>query len=571
MMWPNPFNPYEGGPTVIEWLKQVCDKFNELLTAIKNVRELPAGGSHGQVPTPKKDGSGYEWVDQSGGGGGGTSDLLWKPTVSTAGVISWARSSSTTAPANQNIKGPQGATGPQGKPGVKGDPGPTGPTGPTGPRGATGETGPQGLAGTPGKDGATPTFEVGTVTKLDPDAEPTVTLESVGGDLYMMDFGIPQGQPGTPGGGGTSDLLWTPTVSTTGVISWARSSSTTAPASQNIKGPQGATGPQGKPGVKGDPGPTGPTGPTGPRGATGETGPQGLAGTPGKDGATPTFEVGTVTKLDPDAEPTVTLESVGGDLYMMDFGIPQGQPGTPGGGGGGDVTASGNNVFTGTNHFEGLTVLGETHVETPNDDNDATNKLYVDTLVSTTKTATVNEVNQHTTEVVNALRVLPAGGTAGQVPTIAPDGTAVEWKTPETGGGSGGGGVEWVEVALTNTDRTIGEVHLFYDKADNTHLKMLGYFTSSVNLKAASFTLPDNNPLDYGHSVVAALPVSNCIYLSFVLFNGTTVTIENKTPLGSTYYHFVGTEFYVVPSAPMKPEVLREPTDIPLPDPTIGE
>lgn len=443
MMWPNPFNPYEGGPTVIEWLKQVCDKFNELLTAIKNVRELPAGGSHGQVPTPKEDGSGYEWVDQSGGGGGGTSDLLWKPTVSTAGVISWARSSSTTAPASQNIKGPQGATGPQGKPGVKGDPGPTGPTGP---RGATGETGPQGPAGTPGKDGATPTFEVGTVTKLDPDAEPTVTLESVGGDLYMMDFGIPQGQPGTPGGGG----------------------------------------------------------------------------------------------------------------------------------GGGDVTASGNNVFTGTNHFEGLTVLGETHVETPNDDNDATNKLYVDTLVSNTKTVTVNEVNQHTTEVVNALRVLPAGGTAGQVPTIAPDGTAVEWKTPETGGGSGGGGVEWVEVALTNNANTTGEVHLFYDKADNTHLKMVGYFTSSTNLQAVSFTLPDNNPIDYGHRVVAALPTSalnlrNSIYVTGVIFNGTTVTIESYTAMSSSYYRFVGTEFYVVTSAPQTYERLDEPTDIPLPDPTIGE
>lgn len=443
MMWPNPFNPYEGGPTVIEWLKQVCDKFNELLTAIKNVRELPAGGSHGQVPTPKEDGSGYEWVDQSGGGGGGTSDLLWKPTVSTAGVISWARSSSTTAPASQNIKGPQGATGPQGKPGVPGSPGPTGPTGPRGP---AGETGPQGPAGTPGKDGATPTFEVGTVTKLDPNAEPTVTLESVGGDLYTMDFGIPQGQPGTPGGGG----------------------------------------------------------------------------------------------------------------------------------GGGDVTASGNNVFTGTNHFEGLTVLGETHVETPNDDNDATNKLYVDTLVSNTKTATVNEVNQNTTEVVNALRVLPAGGTAGQVPTIAPDGTAVEWKTPETGGGSGGGGVEWVEVALTNAANTTGEVHLFYDKADNTHLKMVGYFTSSGNLQAVSFTLPDNNPIDYGHRVVAALPTStlntrNSIFMTGVIFNGTTVTIETYTSMSSSYYRFVGTEFYVVTSAPRTSEVLREPTYIPLPDPTIGE
>ena len=262
---------------------------------------------------------------------------------------------------------------------------------------------------------------------------------------------------------------------------------------------------------------------------------------------------------------------------MMDFGIPQGQPGTPGGGGGGgDVTASGNNVFTGTNHFDGLTVLGETHVETPNDDNNATNKLYVDTLVSTTKTATVNEVNQHTTEVVNALRVLPAGGTAGQVPTIAPDGTAVEWKTPETGGGSGGGGVEWVEVALTNDTNTIGEVHLFYDKADNTHLKMVGYFNSSTNSHNVSFTLPDNNPFDYGHMVAAALPttaldVRYTSQMTNVAFNGTSVTINSYTAISSNYYRFVGTEFYVVTNAPQTSEVLREPTDIPLPDTTIGE
>ena len=359
MMWPNPFNPYEGGPTVIEWLKQVCDKFNELLTAIKNVRELPAGGSHGQVPTPKEDGSGYEWVDQSGGGGGGTSDLLWKPTVSTAGVISWARSSSTTAPASQNIKGPQGATGPQGKPGVKGDPGPTGPTGP---RGATGETGPQGPAGTPGKDGATPTFEVGTVTKLSPDAEPTVTLENVGGGLYMIDYGIPQGQPGAPGAGS------------------------------------------------------------------------------------------------------------------------------------GDVVAAGNNVFTGTNHFQGLTVLGETHAETPTNNNDVTNKLYVDTLAGTTKTSAVTEADEHTDSKISALRTLPAGGTSGQVPTIASDGESVEWKTPS--GGGGGSGVEWVEVTPSQpgaSSLNIDNLKLWYDKNDHQHLKFEGYIWMGTGSSSALYIeMPDD-------------------------------------------------------------------------------
>lgn len=119
-MLPLPFLPYEGGPTIIEWLNQICQKFNELLTAVKNVRELPPGGTHGQVATPKEDGSGYEWVNQSGGGGGGGSDDLWYPTVTTAGIISWAKSSTTTPPTSRNIKGPKGNDGTPGTPGKDG-------------------------------------------------------------------------------------------------------------------------------------------------------------------------------------------------------------------------------------------------------------------------------------------------------------------------------------------------------------------------------------------------------------------------------------------------------------------
>lgn len=319
-----PFLPYEGGPTIIEWLNQICQKFNELLTVVQNVRELPAGGEHGQVATPKEDGTGYEWVDQSGGGGGGgSSDDLWRPTVSPDGVISWRKSTSTTTPTPQNIKGPKGDKGTDGAPGA------IGPAGPAGPKGDAGEQGPAGAAGPAGKDGATPTFEAGSVTKLAPTADPTVTLEYVSVNHYMIDFGIPQGE----------------------------------------KGDTGAVGPQG------------------PKGEKGDTGPQG----------------------------------------------PQGPAGT----GSGDVLASGNNVFTGTNHFEGLTVLGETHAETPTDDNDVTNKLYVDTLAGTTETNAVTEADKHTDNKLHALRTLPAGGTSGQVPTIASDGSTVEWKTPSGGGGGG--------------------------------------------------------------------------------------------------------------------------------------
>ena len=56
-------------------------------------------------------------------GGGGTSDELWRPTVSQSGDISWQKSTTDTPPDTQNIKGP------------KGDTGDTGATGPQGPKG----------------------------------------------------------------------------------------------------------------------------------------------------------------------------------------------------------------------------------------------------------------------------------------------------------------------------------------------------------------------------------------------------------------------------------------------------
>ena len=381
-MLPLPFLPYEGGPTIVEWLNQICQKFNELLTAVKNVRELPPGGNHGQVATPKEDGSGYEWVNQSGGGGG--SDDLWYPTVTTAGVISWAKSSTNTPPASRNIKGPKGNDG---------------------------------TPGTPGKDGVSPTANV-----VQTETGATITVTDASGTTTAK---LKNGTPGTDG----------------------------------------------VPGAPGAP------------------------GAPGKDGITPTFEVGTVTKLSPDAEPTVTLENVGGGLYMIDYGIPQGHPGTPGAGSG-DVVAAGNNVFTGTNHFEGLTVLGETHAETPNNNNDVTNKLYVDTLAGTTKTSAVTEADEHTDSKISVLRTLPAGGTSGQVPTIASDGESVEWKTPSGGGSGGGGGVEWVEVTpsqVGSTNLNIDNLKLWYDKNDHQHLKFEGYIWVTAGTSSALYIImPDD-------------------------------------------------------------------------------
>ena len=467
-MLPLPFLPYEGGPTIIEWLNQICQKFNELLTAVKNVRELPPGGNHGQVATPKEDGSGYEWVNQSGGGGGGGSDDLWYPTVTTAGVISWAKSSTTTPPASRNIKGPKGNDG---------------------------------APGAPGKDGVSPTANV-----VQTETGATITVTDASGTTTAK---LKNGTPGTDGAPGT-------------------------------------------PGAPGAP------------------------GAPGKDGITPTFEVGTVTKLSPDAEPTVTLEDVGGGLYMIDYGIPQGQPGTPGTGSG-DVVAAGNNVFTGTNHFEGLTVLGETHAETPTNNNDVTNKLYVDTLAGTTKTSAVTEADEHTDNKIRTLRTLPAGGTSGQVPTIASDGKSVEWKTPSGGGGGGGGGVEWVEVTPSQGDHTklnTDNLKLWYDKNDHQHLKFEGYIWANANSSNVLYlTMPDDFSPVVSEMWVPLLALIGT-NISFVATVTLYVQVTNNHrlciyPSGNSSWllnrrYAVGSEIYLNPSQliPTTSDEVNDDSDI---------
>lgn len=120
------------------------------------------------------------------GGGGGDSDNIWKPTVSSNGEITWRKSTSTTTPDPQNIKGPKGdegdpgETGPQGPAGPKGD---TGETGAQGPKGDTGDTGPQGPKGDTGETGATgPKGDTGATGPQGPkgdDGDPGLGIKSM--------------------------------------------------------------------------------------------------------------------------------------------------------------------------------------------------------------------------------------------------------------------------------------------------------------------------------------------------------------------------------------------------------
>lgn len=195
----------------------------------------------------------------------------------------------------------------KGEKGDKGNPGSTGPQGPIGPGGKSayeiavdegyygtvdqwleslkGETGPQGEQGATGK--GIKSVVVNSQSHL------IVT--------YTDDTWTDAGE--VSGGGTSSDVAWLPSVDAEGNLSWSRSSTQIAPATQNIMGPQGEQGIQGE---KGDTGATGAQGKSaydvavdtgfsgtveewlaslkGEKGDTGAQGEQGIQGVQGEQG-----------------------------------------------------------------------------------------------------------------------------------------------------------------------------------------------------------------------------------------------------------------------------------------------
>lgn len=166
------------------------------------------------------------------------------PIVSEDGELSWTNNGGLENPEPVNIKGPQGEQGTPGK---------------------DGEAGPQGIQGVQGNPGTAATITVGSVTKGD---NPSVT-NSGNENQAVFDFVLPKGdkgdigESGPRGEQGSPGFVFTPSVSTEGVISWTNDGSLDNPTPINIKGPKGDTGDRG---------------PQGPIGLTGEQGPPGTAG-----------------------------------------------------------------------------------------------------------------------------------------------------------------------------------------------------------------------------------------------------------------------------------------------------
>ena len=185
------------------------------------------------------------------------------------------------------LKGPQGEIGergPKGDPFIYSDFTPEQLSALKGPKGDIGEQGPQGDQGPIGNTGSPAGFGTPTAsaTQLEPNAEPTVTVEASGEDtskIFNFVFGIPKGAKGDTGEKG-------------------------AQGDQGIQGPQGVQGPKGADGIKGD---TGEQGPVGEKGADGDSGVY-------VGSSTPTDPQKNVW-IDPTGNPT-TLNELGAALHV---------------------------------------------------------------------------------------------------------------------------------------------------------------------------------------------------------------------------------------------------------------
>ena len=236
---------------------------------------------------------------------------------------------------------------------------------------------------------------------------------------------------GGGGGGGESDKLWYPYI-VERVLNWRKTTSTTTPTPfdlNQLKGDPGTNGTNGEDGFSPSASvkqtSTGATITiTDKTGTTTAEIKNGADGAPGAAAGFGTVDATATTGTTADATVTTDGPDTAKNMHFA-FTIPTG-----GGGGTGDVTAAGNNTFSGTNKFTGRVdfesnvYLGDkTHVNTPTSNENATNKLYVDTLAGTTQsTAETNAKNYTDEQIAGAIGV-------GDTTTLEPGNNATVTET----------------------------------------------------------------------------------------------------------------------------------------------
>lgn len=166
----------------------------------------------------------------------GPQGYTYTPSVSSTGVITWTNNGGLANPSAVNIKGPQGDQGPKGDPFTFSDFTQSQLDALRGPEGQ------QGPSGSDGKNGVTFTPSLsssGVLTFTNDGGLPNPTAVSLKG---------PQGEPGKDGVNGSNGIdgaTFTPSVNANGDLSWTNNQGLTNPVTVNIRGPQGQKGEDG--------------------------------------------------------------------------------------------------------------------------------------------------------------------------------------------------------------------------------------------------------------------------------------------------------------------------------------
>lgn len=246
------------------------------------------------------------------------------------GLLSWTNDAAMPNPEPVDIRGPQGERGEKGE------------TGAQGPKGDTGNgfkimgyyaslSELQGAVPAPALGDA---YGVGASEPYDiyiwggsswVDNGPIQGPAGEKGDKGDTGETGPKGDTGAQGPAGADGATFTPSVDSSGNLSWTNDGGLENPQTVNIRGPQGAKGDTGAQGPQGEPGPQGEQGAQGAQGPAGADGAQGPAGTDGEDGGYYTPAVDSSGNLSWTAS-KAGMPAVGGQNIRG----PQGEPGPAG-------------------------------------------------------------------------------------------------------------------------------------------------------------------------------------------------------------------------------------------------
>ena len=273
------------------------DIYNQILSAAQEAIDI-AQSVRDDADDGKFNGEPGQPGEPGAQGEPGEPGTTFTPSVDSDGNLSWTNDGGLPNPETVNIRGPQGLDGEPGEAGPKGDKGDKGDPG-------TGLSIKGQYESLEALQLAVPSPAIGDNYYVGASAPYDVyTWAEVNGTPQWIDGGVLQGapgekgdkgDPGDPGAPGANGGYYSPSVDTSGNLTWAASGpSMPEVAGTNIKGPKGDTGEQGPQGTQGaqgpqgEPGPQGEQGiqgPPGEKGDTGDTGPQGPAGADGQDGA----------------------------------------------------------------------------------------------------------------------------------------------------------------------------------------------------------------------------------------------------------------------------------------------